>query len=74
MITLANKTDFIKEYNCITADITANKHIPDAKGNLLGVKVKNETFYIIWRQVQPINTTKKTKHGKNNKSEVIRWI
>lgn len=41
MITLANVTEFMKEYNCITADITANKHIPDAKGNLLGVKVEN---------------------------------
>ena len=41
MITLVNKDNYMKEYNCITADITSNKHIPDSKGNLLGVKVDN---------------------------------
>ena len=39
MITLVNKDNYMKDYNCITADITANKHIPDAEGCLCGVKV-----------------------------------
>lgn len=42
MLTLTGKAnDFVNHFRCISADITANKHIPDAEGYLTSVKLKN---------------------------------
>ena len=41
MITLSNKDGFINHFRCLSADVTANKHLPDTKGNLNGAKLTN---------------------------------
>lgn len=61
MITLANRTEFLKEYNCITADITANKHLPDSDGNLLGIKLDNGD------QLFDMETSTAYKYDEENK-------
>ena len=41
MITLSSVDAYIKEFDCITTDITNNNHLPDSNGMLCGVKVEN---------------------------------
>lgn len=41
MVTLTGIVGYVHEFDCITADITSNKHIPSDDGFLCGVKVLN---------------------------------
>lgn len=40
MVSLAGVVGFVQEFDCITSDIDANKHIPK-DGMLCGVEVEN---------------------------------